>query len=315
MRKFFPSFILAFVLAVSFLAPIQSVFAINDVRNLQAGVFPVTAKKTQTSNYGYICPKVAFAQPSFFNRLLAAIGITQSLPTRKLAESTVGCGDWGVVAQKINSKWDCNLRFQLLPGTTYNTLRCVSANYERSDTKTFGSAYAAKYGITSCTTTHIYKTDASDVLLFGVIANSCTGPKAPPPSTMKVSFPPNVDVIGIGSFLGRLWFGNLIEDFSVTESGQAFLGVWDTSGANWSGSTIQVPISVALVQLVLNPKINEFDYVPVPCTKITVAGKALDKNCQTTITMSGIGTIDVTPKAPVRYYTYSVFVSGAITEK
>ncbi len=316
MRKFIPSFILAFALAVSFLVPVRSVFAIGDVSNLRASVFTLRATKTQTSNYSYTCPKVALAQLSFFTRLLAAIGITQSLPTQKLAESTVGCGDWGVIAQKIDSKWGCTMRFRKYSAGN-NTVECVDDDYRKDDKKTFGSAYAAKYGVTSCTTDHIYKTDFNKVGIFSVIINLCQGPKAPPSSTTKVTYPPDVDIAGIGSFRGRLLFGNLIEDFSVTESGQTVLAVWDRFGVQWPGSTtfkFRVPIQVALTQLVLNPKTNEFNYVSVPCTKITVAGKALDKNCQMAFEIYGTGQIDVTPKAPAPYYIYSVFVNGAITE-
>jgi len=315
MRKFILGFILTFVLAVSFLVPVRSVFAKDDVRNLRASIFTTTAKKTQTSNYSYTCPKVAIAQPSFFTRLLAAIGITQSLPYRKLAESTVGCGDWGVIAQKIVSQWSCTIQLQKY-SEDYYAFECVDSDYRKSDKKTFGSAYAARYGVTSCTTDHIYTSNLRGATIFSVIVNLCNGPKAPPSSTTKVTFPPNVDVVGTGSFRGRLLFGDLIENFSVTESSSTYLGVWDTlNGGTQSNSTIQVPISVSLVQLVLNKQTNEFDYVPVSCTKITVAGKSLDKNCQTTITRPGAGTVNVTPSAPVPYYAYIVFVSGAITEK
>ena len=305
MRKFFPNFIIVFVLAVSFLAPVQSVFANGNVSTLRASVFTLMANQTQTSNYSYTCPKVALTQPSLFNRLLAAIGITQSLPTRKLAESTVGCGDWGVISQKIDSRWSCTLRLRKYSADNY-AFECVDDNYSKSDKRTFGSGYAARYGVTSCTTTHIYKSNFNNASLFSVIINSCVGPKALPSTTTKVTFPPNVDIVGTGSFRGRLLFGDLIEDLSVTESGSAYLGVWDTFIGMRSNFPIQVPIDVALVQLVLNTKTNQFDYVPVPCTSITVAGTALDKNCQTKVTMSGTGFVDVTPKALVPYYIYSV---------
>lgn len=314
MQKFLPSFILAFVLAVSFLAPVHDVLAESLVTTFRANIFPVSVTKKQTSNYGYICPQVALAQLSFFNRLLAVVGITRSLPVQNLAEAT-GCGEPGVITKAINAKWNCTV--QTYKDTDGQRIYgCVNDNYSKSDKKTFSSARATTYGITSCTETHVYVNGT------GTVTNSCAGPKAQPPSITKVNYPPEVDVNGIGSFRGRWLVGtNLVEDFSVTESVKTYLAawhanrVWDMYGTLVPGYALYVPISVSLTQLVLNPKTNEFNYVPVSCTKITVAGKALDKNCRATLWVREDSPVDVTPTAPVPYYIYSVFVSGAVTEK
>ena len=311
MRKFIPSFIFTFALAVSFLAPVQNVSAAISNPSIKANISTVSAKQILVHNYGYdVCPggKIASAKSSFFDRLLAFVGITRPLPAQKLAESSADCGVLDITSRVSESRWFCIPRI-IFNATAKNSFSCSSDEYsKRSDKIIFSSKYIDRYGLISCTTNHIYANP------LGTIATSCYGPKAPPSSTWKVTYPPSVDISGNGSYGGKLLVSAIIRDsFYLAESLQTMLTIFPETGAN-SGSTYRVPIGVTLTRAVFNGETKEFDYAPVPCTSITVAGKALDKNCQTTITME-IGSVNVTPTAPVPYYIYSVFVSGAITEK
>lgn len=318
MRKFFLSFILIFILAVSFLVPVHNVLA-----EARADIRTVSATQKLTHNYSYVvCPgSVATAKPSFFERLLAAVGIARALPAQKLAEGSADCNVWGIVKKVTDSSWSCS------PVVSQSfefgaPVICLNEKAKSSETSNFSPKYVESYGITSCTQTHTYTHNYTNNNGFftsqvpvGTITRSCAGPRALPPTTTKVTYPPTVDASGIGSYSGSsLISANMRDSFSATESLQSLLTALPLGGTE-SGTTYSVPISVALSQMVFNAKTNTFDYVPVSCTSITVAGRALNKYCGTTISVP-IGTsVYVTPKAPVPYYTYSVFVNGAITEK
>ena len=300
MHKFFPVSFLTFLLAISFLLPVHDVSAETSASGMIRSVIsPVFATQKETHNYNYVVCKgaVASAKPSFFARLLAAVGITQSLPAQKLAESSAGCGVWGIIGKVTNSMWSC------IPSNVSST--CSNETSKRTDTVYYGAKYTERYGVTFCTITHIYKKG------LGTITHSCLGSRTPAPSTTKVTYPPVVDASGIGSYSGSsLISANMRDSFSVTESIESMLTVYPMSGSDYT-----VPISVTLSQARFNNETKEFNYKSVPCTSITVAGKTLDKNCQTVISVPRNSSVNVTPKAPVPYYTYSVFVSGAITEK
>ena len=226
-----------------------------------------------------------------------------------------------MTSKVTNSNWSCSPVVRQ-SGEFGAAVICLNEKAKKSETSNYSPEYAKTYGITSFTSTHTYSHDYTNyngVFVskepVGTITNSWTGPKAPPQSTTKVIYPPTVDATGIGSYSGSLLISpNMRDSFSATESFQSVLTVLPMGGSE-SGTTYSVPISVALSQVVWNGKTNEFNYISVPCTKIMVAGKALDQYCKTIILVPINNSVYVTPTAPVPYYTYSVFVSGAITEK
>lgn len=317
MPKFIPSFIFTVILAISFLASVPNVLAETTDPNIKANISSVSMTQKVTHNYSYVtCPgSVASVQPSFFARLLSAVGITGSLSVPRLADSSADCDVGGVISKVTNSSWSCT------PGTEmyqegegiYVSMRrrfiCSDEKAKQSETISFSPKYVERYGIVSCTNTHIYEKSA------GTITNVCTGPKALPPSTTKVSFPPNIDINGIGFLRGRTLIGpNLQDYFTVSESVQSMLTLYPFGGSYSGDFSYRVPIGVILQQGVFNGKTGEFDLVPVKCATIKVAGSYLNTSCQTTVSAT-LGSMTITPSAPVPYYIYSEYVSGAITEK
>src|SRR3989338_6921992 len=109
MRKFISSFVFTFVLAISFLVPIQNVSAETTASSdIFANISPVSMTRKETHYYSYVvCPgSVAFAQPSFFTRLLAAVGINKA-STQKLAEGSTDCDVKSITSKVTNLSWSC----------------------------------------------------------------------------------------------------------------------------------------------------------------------------------------------------------------
>ncbi len=125
----------------------------------------------------------------------------------------------------------------------------------------------------------------------------------------KTKAPPDIPkdtVVGIfkKTFKSGTGSSQIIEDFSVQENSRSQLLF------NGPQRKYKIVVGASVHSITLNQQRNLLENKEIPCSLITIAGKVLDKSCQTTLVVQGpIATVDVTPKTTsTAYYKYSVSI-------
>ena len=148
--------------------------------------------------------------------------------------------------------------------------------------------------------THTYKIYPiiSEGKTGGSISNLCSG------ATSQADSPPYIPVNPAIGHFNAVWKGeNFIENYAVSENSRSQLTV---NGV--SKNTYKVTVTASAEQMIYDAKSRLFNYVPIPCKSLRVNGKKQDKDCRVILTAHGpVATFDITPKAAVSYYAYSVF--------
>ncbi len=170
-----------------------------------------------------------------------------------------------------------------------------SEKYTRTDTSTRSS----RYGGGTCQISHTFFKDSHGESSGRVdYSDPCNQ------YSTDTNEPPEIPINQTkGSFTAKFKpSSSSFENFSISEDSKMKLVFNGNPNKIYS-----ITLTASAQSIEYNNKTRLIEYKEIPCSSITVAGKKLNKSCQTTLEARGqVATFDVTPMTSSKYYSYLV---------